>query len=112
MTKAQTTTQPSNHSISGPAFASAASTLHSSYSIYHNHPPFFLPNYTSPITNTKPSFTPNSLAFIELRLVLAKLHFTFEAELVNNDVDLERDSKMFILWNKPPINVRFTERTL
>lgn len=30
--------------------------------------------------------------------------------MVNPDVDLERESRMFILWNKPPIRVSFIER--
>ncbi|GAT24546.1 cytochrome P450 monooxygenase [Aspergillus luchuensis] len=51
-----------------------------------------------------------NLAFIELRLVLAKVHFMFDCELVNDDVDLERESLNYILWQKPDINVRFVPR--
>lgn len=47
-----------------------------------------------------------------MRLTLAKLHWTFDAELVNKDVDLERDSGMYILWNKPDLWVRFSEREI
>jgi hypothetical protein len=52
----------------------------------------------------------SSLAFIELRLVLAKVHFMFDCELVNKDVDLERESRNYILWQKPNILVRFVSR--
>lgn len=52
----------------------------------------------------------DSLAFIELRLVLAKVHFMFDCELINKDVDLERESLNYILWQKPDINVRFVPR--
>ncbi|OJI83695.1 hypothetical protein ASPTUDRAFT_170703 [Aspergillus tubingensis CBS 134.48] len=51
-----------------------------------------------------------NLAFIELRLVLAKVHFMFDCELINKDVDLERESLNYILWQKPDINVRFVPR--
>ncbi|TAQ85509.1 hypothetical protein B7494_g6162 [Chlorociboria aeruginascens] len=51
-----------------------------------------------------------NLAYIELRCTLAKLYWSFDAELVNKDVDIERDSRMYILWNKPPINVVFSEK--
>ena len=29
------------------------------------------------------------------------MHWNSDLELVNKDVDLERESQMFMLWNKP-----------
>jgi hypothetical protein len=47
----------------------------------------------------------SSLAFIELRLALAKLFWKYDLELLNKDVDWIRDSRMYILWNKPALRV-------
>lgn len=120
----------SSHFISGLGFAWVESTFpptptvvpfssHRSFPHTHIHtqssPPFLHQRIPSPPTrNSQPeantSLLAHSLAFIELRLVLAKMHWSFDLGLVNEDVDLERDSRMYILWNKPPVRVRFSER--
>ena len=49
-----------------------------------------------------------SLAWIELNTVIAKLHFTYDLELLNQDLDWHRDSRMATLWQKPELRVRVT----
>jgi cytochrome P450 len=52
----------------------------------------------------------NSLAWIELNTVLAKLLWKYDLELVNQDVDWQRDSTMHTLWKKPELMVRVKTR--
>ncbi|EWG53831.1 hypothetical protein FVEG_12172 [Fusarium verticillioides 7600] len=52
-----------------------------------------------------------NLAYLEMRIILAKMVYNFDWELVNNDVDLFRDAKLFLLWKKPALMVRFYPRT-
>ncbi|KAL4961628.1 cytochrome P450 [Aspergillus stella-maris] len=47
-----------------------------------------------------------NLAWIELSTVLAKLHFTYDLEWINRDMDWHRDSRMATLWQKPDLIVR------
>ncbi|KAH7080753.1 cytochrome P450 monooxygenase-like protein [Paraphoma chrysanthemicola] len=46
-----------------------------------------------------------NLAFVEMRLILAKILFTFDLELVDKKTDWMRGQKLFTLWNKPPLMV-------
>ena len=52
-----------------------------------------------------------SLAWLEMRTVLAKLMWTYDMKLMNRDVDWHRDSKMLTLWRKPPLWVQVAART-
>jgi cytochrome P450 len=52
----------------------------------------------------------NSLAWIELNTVLAKLLWKYDLELVNQDMDWQRDSRMHTLWKKPELMVRVRAR--
>ncbi|KAL9123064.1 MAG: hypothetical protein Q9187_000391 [Circinaria calcarea] len=47
-----------------------------------------------------------SLAWIELTTILAKLYFTYDMILLNQDLDWQRDSRMTTLWQKPELRVR------
>ncbi|KAH0370261.1 benzoate 4-monooxygenase cytochrome P450, partial [Aureobasidium melanogenum] len=47
-----------------------------------------------------------SLAWTELNLTLCKLHYKYDLELVNTDLNWHRDSKMHIVWHKPAMMVR------
>ncbi|KAL4799279.1 benzoate 4-monooxygenase cytochrome P450 [Aspergillus venezuelensis] len=47
-----------------------------------------------------------NLAWIELSTVLAKLHFTYDLEWINRNMDWHRDSRMATLWQKPDLIVR------
>lgn len=51
-----------------------------------------------------------NLAYLEMRIILAKMVYHFDWELVNN-VDLFRDAKLFLLWKKPALVARFHPRT-
>ncbi|KAH0035830.1 benzoate 4-monooxygenase cytochrome P450, partial [Aureobasidium melanogenum] len=51
-----------------------------------------------------------SLAWTELNLAMCKLHYKYDLELVNADLDWHRDSKMHIVWHKPEMMVRVRPR--
>lgn len=56
-------------------------------------------------------FWVTSLAWVELNLILAKLHFTYDIEFLNGDqLDLHRDSWIETLWSKPELRVRVSPR--
>ncbi|KAG9963016.1 benzoate 4-monooxygenase cytochrome P450, partial [Aureobasidium melanogenum] len=52
-----------------------------------------------------------SLAWTELSLTMCKLHYKYDLELVNTDLDWHRDSKMHIVWHKPEMMVRVKPRS-
>ena len=47
---------------------------------------------------------------MEMSLILAKLIFTFEMGLLDENLDWEGQSHMHVQWWKPELKVRFTER--
>jgi hypothetical protein len=53
---------------------------------------------------------PSSLAYVEMRIILARMIFNFDMELdpVSNDW-MNQDA--FILWEKPELMVKLTPRT-
>ncbi|PUU73918.1 cytochrome P450 [Tuber borchii] len=51
-----------------------------------------------------------NLATKETRLVLSKMLWVYDMELVNKDIDLDRDSTNYFLWSKPEIWVKFARR--
>ncbi|KAL2833623.1 benzoate 4-monooxygenase cytochrome P450 [Aspergillus pseudoustus] len=51
-----------------------------------------------------------SLGWMEIRTTLAKLHFMYDFESLNPDLDWHRDSRMHTLWNKPEFPIRATRR--
>ncbi|KAI9878962.1 MAG: hypothetical protein M1830_010016 [Pleopsidium flavum] len=53
-----------------------------------------------------------SLGWMELHTSLAKLHFMYDLELLDQDVDWQRDCKMYLLWKKPSLIVRVKPRKL
>ncbi|KAL3420963.1 Isotrichodermin C-15 hydroxylase 11 [Phlyctema vagabunda] len=50
-----------------------------------------------------------NLAWLELRLILARVLYAFDLELLDSDWDPEQQ-KVYLLWQKPPLNVRLTPR--
>lgn len=44
----------------------------------------------------------------QMVLQLTKIIFTYEMELIDQDLDWIQDCKMHFLWWKPELNVRFT----
>ncbi|KHO00578.1 cytochrome P450 [Metarhizium album ARSEF 1941] len=48
-----------------------------------------------------------AMAYVVLRIMVAKLCWKFDWELVNrNDVDWDRDLRVYMVWQKPPVRVR------
>ena len=50
------------------------------------------------------------LAWMELHMILAKMHFMYDLELVDLGVDWQRDSEMHLLWKKPPLLTKVHRR--
>lgn len=48
----------------------------------------------------------NSLAYAEMRLIVAKLLFNFDLELVDKETDWLEGQKVFTLWEKPALMVK------
>lgn len=48
-----------------------------------------------------------NLAYLEMRIIIAKMVYHFDWELVNTDVDFFKEAKLFLLWKKPAVMVRF-----
>ena len=54
----------------------------------------------------------NSLAYLEMRMILAKLFWKYDLCWMNtDDVDWERDTKGYTLWQKPELRCTFKART-
>lgn len=53
-----------------------------------------------------------SLAFVELRLILARIIFNFDLELAPDSQGWADDQELFSFWNKPALNVYFKPRKL
>ncbi|KAM6536120.1 hypothetical protein FALCPG4_005638 [Fusarium falciforme] len=51
-----------------------------------------------------------NLAYTEMRLLLAKLTFSFEMKVVNEDLDWDRDTNTSTFWDKPSLMVQFRKR--
>ncbi|KAI9879763.1 MAG: hypothetical protein M1830_007205 [Pleopsidium flavum] len=51
-----------------------------------------------------------NLAWMELRSILAKLHFTYDLKLLNDNLNWQRDSEMYTLWKKPELKVKVLQR--
>ena len=49
----------------------------------------------------------NSLAYTEMRLILARILFNFDMQLADESVDW-LGQKAYILWRKIPLNVYLT----
>lgn len=49
----------------------------------------------------------SSLAYAEMRLILARIIFNFDLKLVNEEEDW-MDQCTFILWEKGPLNIYLT----
>ncbi|PSN68465.1 cytochrome P450 monooxygenase-like protein [Corynespora cassiicola Philippines] len=52
-----------------------------------------------------------NLAYMEGRITLAKLLWTYDWENMSPEADLIRDSKMYFFWEKPNVVVRYHPRT-
>ena len=62
------------------------------------------------VADTECSFL--SFAYMEMSTILAKMHFTYELELVDKRLDWEEQSHMHIMWWKPELKVQITSRVV
>jgi hypothetical protein len=52
-----------------------------------------------------------SFALMEINLLLSKLLLTYEMEAINfSELDWEKQSKVYVMWWKPALQVRFHRR--
>lgn len=47
---------------------------------------------------------------MEMNLVLAKTLWKYDLELVNKNVDFIGEGRVFIMWSKPELMIRFHDR--
>ena len=59
--------------------------------------------------NTVTNFA--SFAYMEVSLILAKMHYEFDLELMDKGLDWEAQSRIHVMWWKPKLPVRFTPAT-
>ncbi len=52
------------------------------------------------------------MAWMELRILIAKMVFLFDYELVDDTLDWVRDSPTFILFEKPKLWTKITVRDI
>lgn len=51
-----------------------------------------------------------NLAYMEMHIILARIVWQYDWELVSKELDWERENKMYVLWNKPELNMKFHPR--
>lgn len=51
-----------------------------------------------------------SFAYMEINMILARMLWTYNLELVHPDMEWEGQSKLHILWQKPELLVKFHKR--
>jgi len=51
-----------------------------------------------------------NFAYMEMNLILAKMHFMYDLEMVNPTMEWEPSSHMHVMWWKPALQVKFHER--
>ena len=51
-----------------------------------------------------------NLAYIEMRLILARLVWNFELQLAADSRDWVKDQSIYFFWDKPPLNVYLKPR--
>lgn len=53
----------------------------------------------------------NSLAYTEMRLILARVIYNFDMKLADDSKDWIGQQKIYMMWEKKPLNVYLTPRT-
>lgn len=51
-----------------------------------------------------------SFAYMEINLIMAKMFWKYELELVDKELDWDKQSQLHVMWWKPELRVRFKER--
>lgn len=52
-----------------------------------------------------------SFAYLEINQLLAKMHWMYDLELIDEGLDWEAQSREHVMWTKPALNVRFRLRS-
>lgn len=52
----------------------------------------------------------NSLAYIEMRIILARVLWNFDLKLAEDSKDWLSRQKIYLLWEKAPLHVYLTPR--
>lgn len=52
----------------------------------------------------------NSLALMELRVILGRMLWSYDMEAVNPNVDWMTNQKAYVLWEKPELFIKYTRR--
>ncbi|KAF5483981.1 Cytochrome P450 monooxygenase BOA3 [Colletotrichum fructicola] len=52
----------------------------------------------------------SNLAYLEMKIIVAKMVFLYDWELVSKEVDLMGQARLFLMWKKPALMVRFHRR--
>lgn len=47
---------------------------------------------------------------MEMRTILCKMLWVFDMELVDKNLDWNRDTENYLLWNRPELHVKYTRR--
>ncbi|KAH6674968.1 benzoate 4-monooxygenase cytochrome P450 [Halenospora varia] len=51
-----------------------------------------------------------NFAYVEMCLILAKMHFSYDLELLDTSLDWEGQSRLHVMWWKPNLQVKFYPR--
>lgn len=51
-----------------------------------------------------------SFALVEISLILSKILFRYDLDLVDEEFDFEKNCRMHVNWLKPVLNVRYLEK--
>lgn len=54
----------------------------------------------------------NSLAYVEMRLVLARMLFNFDISLSDDSREWMENQKAYNMWSKPPMHIHLTPRRI
>ena len=55
-------------------------------------------------------FSRSSLAYVEMRVILARVLWNFDLALAEDSKQWRKDQKVFVVWEKGPLNVYLTPR--
>jgi cytochrome P450 len=79
-----------------------------------DHHPLYDPDFKNDVRDASKPFSIGpraclgiNLAYMEMRIILARLVWEFDWELLSTEIDWERDTEVKLLWRKPKQRVRF-----
>ena len=51
-----------------------------------------------------------SLAMLEMNIILSKLFYVYDLELISKEFNLEAESRAYTAWVRPAMRIRFIRR--